>query len=158
MTTFTILLYTEEGFDCECCGYCTPEGISISVNDEEVWYQYTDNHMSGSQTEEPVGDCLIAGWEKVSRAAIEASYTEESRLAWNITYPGNSVASSPESWTNEKKEALERFEVDLAEVKENTSMLPYQIALQAKMIALWIESITGEVIDVVIDYERHADE
>jgi predicted small secreted protein len=62
------------------------------------------------------------------------------------------------SWTNEKKEALERFEVDLAEVKGNTSMLPYKIALQAKMIALWIESITGEVIDVVIDYERHADE
>jgi hypothetical protein len=158
MTTFTILNYTEDGFDCECCGSCTPEGISVSVNDVEVWEQYTDNHMSGSRTEAPVSDCLIAGWEQVSRAAIDAHYTEQSRVAWNTKYPGNSVAASPESWAGEKRYAIERFEVDLNEVKESCNQLPYQIELQAKMIALWIESTTGEVIDVVIDYERHADE
>lgn len=44
----------EKGFNCDCCGYCTPDGFNIFFNDILIWNYYSDNHLYTEQTEESI--------------------------------------------------------------------------------------------------------
>jgi hypothetical protein len=158
MTIFKILNYTEEGYDCECCGYSYPEGTSIFVDEIEIWEKYTDGHLHGNMTEAPIVDCLLTAWYASRLASIEAEYTEEKRHDWNRQYVGNSIARTPESWLGDKLNMISCLDEYLLEVKSNCTNLPYDEVLQVKMIALWIQSACGETIEVLVEEEHHNDE
>jgi hypothetical protein len=155
MTTFKILNYTEDGYDCECCGYSYPEGTSIFVDGIPVWEKYSDGHLHSNMTETPIVDCLLTAWYDSRLAGIEAEYTEERRLLWNIQYVGNSIARTAESWLEYKLDMISYLDENLLEIKGNCTKLPYDETLQVKMVALWIQSECGEVIEVDVVEEHH---
>lgn len=154
MTTFKIVNTTGEPFECEDCGVCYPEGVYISVDDLVVWEKSTDGHYSGYQTEESISECILNHIKATSLELIESGFTEDARLQWNKTHPGNAVASSPESWLEYKQETIEILEDSLERLTENCKILPYAEHLQVKMIALWLEEEFGEKIQVFEENER----
>lgn len=158
MTTFKIVNFTGGLRECECCGSYSAESETVYVNDVAVWENYSDGHMYSNTTPEPIQECIIKAWFDESKKRVEANYTEEARLAWNLNYPGNSVAASTGSWLREKICALEFLSSELSELTQVCTNLPSQTVLLVKMIALWIESISGENINVDTADEYETDD
>jgi hypothetical protein len=52
--------YSEDVYECECCGSCFPEGERVYFNGKEIWEKYYDGHMYGRQSGELL-DALING-------------------------------------------------------------------------------------------------
>ena len=134
--------------DCECCGMYSAEGVFISVNDKLVWKRYSDGHLYGNATEESILNAILNAWLEIKNQEAEKEFTEQARLNWNKSNPGNGIARTPESWLEYKQSQLSYFTDTIKYMKEECSHLPYDETLQAKMIALWFESTTGEKIDV----------
>jgi hypothetical protein len=136
-------------YDCECCGCYSSEGICIYVNDTMVWEKYSDGHMYGRQTEETILDSILDKWFESNLSIIEEKHTEKARVKWNKDHPGNGIARTPESWLEYKNSQIEYIKSSKEQVVESCKVLPYSETLQVKMIALWIEEVTGEKIKVV---------
>jgi hypothetical protein len=153
MITFTISYHSQERFDGECCGQTFPEGTYISVNDTPVWTYTSDGHFTSSQTEKPLFDCLLDEWKKIHVNAIHERSTEEHRLQWNIDYPGNAIAATPNSWNDYFMDLLPGLDEHEKQIKEACVNLPNDEQLAMKMIALWIEAITGHEIEIEVQYQ-----
>lgn len=160
MTIFKVVDISGPSGDCECCGFYSGSGTEIHVNDELVWRQYFDGHMGGESPDESVLNAVLNAWNETNIFNIEAEYTEEKRHKWNKHHPGNGIARTPESWAEQKKQMLKFQEDGLSQIKESCANLPYDETLQVKMIALWIESSTGEKIQVLEDshYDSSGDD
>ena len=52
--------YSEDVYECECCGACFPEGERVYFNGKEIWKKYSDGHMYARQSGELL-DALING-------------------------------------------------------------------------------------------------
>lgn len=52
--------YSEDVYECECCGPCFPEGERVYFNGKEIWEKYSDGHMYARQSGELL-DALING-------------------------------------------------------------------------------------------------
>jgi len=52
--------YSEDVYECECCGSCFPEGERVYFNGKEIWEKYSDGHMYARQSGELL-DALING-------------------------------------------------------------------------------------------------
>jgi hypothetical protein len=158
MTTIKIVNYEGPLQDCECCGSYHATGISVYVENQEVWFRYSDGHMDGDESEHSLVDGVLDTWYDVTVQRIENNYTEAKRHEWNANYPGNTIAATPESWKNELDDHIEMFNSDFDEVKKECWNMPHSIVLACKMIALWIENFTSEVIDVIeennVDFEQ----
>lgn len=141
-------------YDCDCCGSYCSEGTNVYVNDTLVWEKYSDGHLYGRQTEENLLNCIVKEWNRINLEVIENNHTEESRLKWNKSYPGNGIARTPESWEEYKNEMLQYQDGLIENVMESCKNLPYDETLQTKMIALWIESVSGEKIEVLEEDAR----
>lgn len=148
MITFQLLETTGKSYDCECCGCYSSSGEYIYVNDKMVWERFNDGHMYGHQTEEPLFISVIQGWNEAEIEQINANYTEEARAKWNKKHPGNAIAATPVDWLEQKQQMLKYQEMAVTEVMKNCGNLPYSEILQIKMIALWIESETGNQITI----------
>lgn len=148
MMIFKLIYSIGETFDCECCGSYHSEEKDIYIDNELVWRQYNDGHIHGYQTEDSLVNSVLNAWNCLQLKIIDDNYTEQSRHAWNKKYVGNSIASTAELWLDTKKSLLEIHRENLAEIKKDCDNLPYNELLQLKMIALWIENHTGEVIEV----------
>ena len=137
----------EKGFDCECCGYCIPEGLNIYFNDVLIWNYYRDNHLYSEQTEESILSAFSNAFYENKKSEID--YSEQSRHKWNVKCPGNGVARTPESWKEFKDSNLKFLNESYAQLLESCKLLPNKEVLSVKIIALWIEDIFGEVIEVI---------
>lgn len=152
-TTIKIVNFTGAMHECEYCGSHSSERTTIFVNDEEVWQKYDDGHMHSSISERSLVDCILEAWNKQQNSYIEQEYTETRRIAWNKRHPGNSIAATPENWLEAKDRVLGSQLEYLEQVKQDCNHLPYEIELQVKMIALWIENACGEKIVIEIEGE-----
>lgn len=135
-------------YDCECCGSYSSEGICIYVNSHMIWEKYSDGHMYGRQTEESILDSVINAWIDYNLSSLKESHTEKSRINWNKQNPGNGIARTPESWKKYCDEKVQYIEDSKKQIIENCKLLPYDEVLQLKIIAIWIEECTGQVINV----------
>lgn len=52
--------YSEDVYECECCGSCFPEGERVYFNGKEIWDKYSDGHMHTRKSGELL-DALISG-------------------------------------------------------------------------------------------------
>ena len=52
--------YSEDVYECECCGSCFPEGERVYFNGKQIWERYSDGHMHTRQSGELL-DALIDG-------------------------------------------------------------------------------------------------
>lgn len=153
--TLKIVETSEEPFDCECCGTCYPQGLYIEFNGETVWEKYSDGHYSGHVTENSIVNSILDKWHADMLAIHENTITEKMRLEWDKAYPTSSVAKTREGWLEHQNEYFSFVINGIENIKENCKNLPYDATLQAKMIALWFESETGEVIDIVESRETY---
>lgn len=144
--------------ECDCCGIYSSEGTSVYVDNELVWERYSDGHLYGRQTEKSILKAIVDAWLQKSLKEIEETCTEECRLDWNKKYPGNGIARTQESWEEYKQEKIKYCLDSVNTIIENCHLLPYNEGLQVRMIALWIEDVTGEHIEVdeeqVLDTEN----
>ncbi len=160
MIEFKVVDISGPSGDCDCCGSYSGSGTEIHANGEVIWRKYFDGHMGGDQTEESVLNAVLNAWNEYNIQVVEAKFTEEMRHQWNKDHPGNGVARTPENWLEYKNQMLEFQKDSFDSVKENCSNLPYDELLQVRMIAIWIESSTGEKIQVLTDsiYDSSGDD
>lgn len=151
MITFKHVSISGSMHHCECCGSYCASGDAIYVNDEMVWEKYFDGHMGGRQTENTLVSCVLKAWYEAKLYNLEAHYSEEGRAKWNLKNPGNYIASTVESWNERKQEDIKMLNADYEQIAKDCENLPYDELLQIKMIALWIESSTGEKIAIEED-------
>jgi len=157
MIEFKVIELSGPSGDCECCGSYSGSGTEVYVNDELVWRKYFDGHMGGDQTEESVLNAILNAWNEANIQKIDSDFTEEKRHQWNKDHPGNGIARTSENWAERKKEMLDFQSESLDNVKESCSNLPYDELLQVRMISIWIESFTGEKIQVLEDSHYDSD-
>lgn len=136
-------------YDCECCGSYSAEGKEIYVNGELVWRKYFDGHLGGDQTEDSILNCVTKKWHENNIKAVQEQHSEDARDAWNKKYPGNGVARTVESWAEKSNDIIDFHNDCLENILESCKNLPYDELLQIKMIAIWIESRSGERIEIV---------
>ena len=100
MNNITLKIVTPiyKSFECECCGLCQPEGLSIYYNEELIWEKYSDDHYSSHQTEDSIKNTILNKWQEHSYAELLLAASEEKRNNYNLTNPGNYIARTPESW------------------------------------------------------------
>ncbi len=134
--------------ECDCCGIYSSEGTSVYVDNEMVWEKYSDGHMYGRQTEDSILNCVVNAWLNKNLQETEAAHTEAARHEWNKNNPGNGIARTPESWEEYKNEKVKYYNESVNTIIENCKILPYNEGLQVRMIAIWIEDVTGEKIEV----------
>lgn len=151
MIIFKHVVISGSSHYCECCGSYCASGDAIYVNNEMVWEKYFDGHMGGRQTEDLLVNCVLKAWHAEKVYQLEREHTEEARLAWPENQPSRVSAFSVEDWNERKQQYLKFHKEDYEQIKEDCANLPYDEALQIKMIALWIESQTGEKITIEED-------
>lgn len=144
--------------ECKCCGSYSSTGKYIYINDTLVWQEYDDGHLYGETTEGERHLLIINAWSEEIKKEIEAKYTEVKRHQWNKDYPGNVIASTSYEWKKHKEKELLIHEEDVQQIIENCSHLPHSILLELKMIALWIENQTEEIIHIKTKQERNKEE
>ena len=149
--SFKVIHTQEEPYDCDCCGTCYPVGLIIQYNGETVWERQFDGHMGGFQTESSILDALISAWVQDQEAQQDAAASEENRLKWNETHPGNAIASSPEQWAAFHNERKPMFESNIKNLRYSCQVLPQDETRQVKMIALWFEEELGESVIVEVE-------
>jgi hypothetical protein len=155
--TFKVAKISGPMGECDCCGCYSASGYNIYFNDELIWRQYSDGHLGGDCSEESILNAVVNAWNEFNIQKIEAQFTEEKRHEWNKDHPGNGVARTVENWKEYKEQMLEFQKDAFDSVKESCSNLPYDETLQVKMICLWIESHSGEKIQVLEDTEYEGD-
>ena len=147
--TLKILKPIYKSFDCECCGICHPEGLSIYYNDELIWEKYSDDHYSSHQTEDSILNTILNKWQENSHAEILLASSEEKRNNYNLTSPGNSIAKTPESWAEYHNSTKEYINTMYDIFQEHCTHLPSNESLQVKMIALWLEEELDHKIPII---------
>ncbi len=148
MSKIVVEQRTDPAFDCECCGWCFPEGVRVHYNEELVWERFSDGHMYGHQTEEPLIHCLVSAWKRVHEQQLAQKYTEEARHAWNKNHPGNGIARTPQSWEEEYQKSRAYMETVAATVTEHCRELPCEELLQARLFSVWLQDACGEEVAV----------
>ena len=154
---FKVVKTYDEPFDCEDCGTCYPEGLYVEYNSVVVWEKYSDGHYSGNQTEDTILNTILAKYVADCNEELDLQLSEEKRHEWNKNYQGNAIARTPESW-REYHESNRAYITDTEEsIKEDCQNLPYDEVLQVKMIALWIESATGQAVSIEVTEEKYSE-
>jgi hydroxymethylpyrimidine pyrophosphatase-like HAD family hydrolase len=143
---FTITKFQEESFYCDDCGTCFPEGLTIDYNGSCIWKKYSDGHLHHEQTEKSILDSILDTLKQEYIQSIEENFTENKRLEWSQKHIGSHVSSTQEAWAEYKKSQTEYIEKSFQNIYDNCKNLPYDEALQVKMIALWVENEFGEEI------------
>jgi hypothetical protein len=139
-TTFKYIELTDAiGGECECCGsYYWGSGKQVYVNDRLVWEHTSDGHMGGGfTTEGSMIDAVIAEWYAVLLKTVDQRYPEET---------GQEGKADKESDYIDCQESVVNI-VDRC-TPEN---MPFAEFLQLKMIALWIEDTSREVVEVIFE-------
>ena len=68
--------YSEDVYECECCGSCFPEGERVYFNGKEIWEKYSDGHMYTRQSGELL-DALINGLlAEIKEQGLSEKYAE----------------------------------------------------------------------------------
>lgn len=154
---FKVVKTYDEPFDCEDCGTCYPEGLYVQYNGVVVWEKYSDGHYSGNQTEDTILNTILAKYVSDCNEELDLQLSEEKRHEWNKNHQGNAIARTPESW-REYHESNRAYITDTEEsIKEDCQNLPYDEVLQVKMIALWIESATGQAVSIEVTEEKYSE-
>jgi hypothetical protein len=160
MITFKHVNISGSSGHCECCGGYSASGDAIYVNDEMVWEKYFDGHMGGRQTEGTLASCVLNAWYELKEYQLEVDFTEQARLQWQKDKPGSSVASTVADWSERKASQVKMLNNDFEQIAKDCENLPYDELLQMKMIALWIESVSGDPIAIETEnlYEDNEDD
>lgn len=151
MITFTFTEFSGKSHHCDCCGYYSSSGKSVFVNEELVWEEYFDGHLGGHQTPSSILYTVTNKWNDIIFQNISHKYSEQRRLDYLKEKPNNHIASSLEYWQEDKHIYINMQQNDYQQVLDSCNNLPYNEFIQLKMIALWIESVTGEKIEVFYD-------
>lgn len=150
----TFIKTSSQPFDCECCGMCHPEGLKIQYNDILVFEKFSDDHLSFYQSEFSILDSIINKWYSDNLTIIQNNMSEKSRHDWNSQYPGNSIASSIDSWVEHQNIYLSFLNESFETLKLNCSNLPEDDLLKVKMILLWLEDLGYDTFDIKICSEK----
>lgn len=160
MITFKYVNISGPSGQCDCCGGYSGSGKAIYVNGQLAWEQYFDGHLGGRQTEGKLVDNVLRAWYEAKLYNLKSHYSEEGRAKWNADKPGNYIASTVESWNERRQADIKMHNDDFEQIAKDCENLPYDELLQMKMIALWIESVSGDpiVIDTENLYEDNEDD
>jgi hypothetical protein len=126
-------------YDCECCGSYTASGICIKINNVTVWQSYSDGHLDGYTTQYTILDAILGYYLNEQYLAFREETSENKRIQWNTTHPGNHIASSPITWIDYHKQRFQHTIDQIQHVRDMCVNLPYRESLQVKMICLWLQ-------------------
>lgn len=149
ITTYSI---SGDIMDCESCGWHNEETYLVYLDDVLIYKYYTDNHLHIEvfpDTDLEIWELLLNAIEDKLIEGAESEYSEQRRIEWNKEYPGNYVASTPESWLKNKEDRLSYLYEDIQKVGDILSEnAPSSGHLQIKLLLLWLEDseITIEYI------------
>lgn len=68
---FTYKTFCSASYHCECCGSHWDESKELFINEERVFNDWTDNHMSSGTDGQKIGLTLISELEKLGLADVE---------------------------------------------------------------------------------------
>lgn len=143
-----------EDWECETCGWHNDETYLVYLDDDLVYKYFTDNHLSSTHwpnTKYEMWGHLLLAIEKKLKEGVEKKFTEQGRIDWNIKAPGNSVASTLETWLDYKNSCLASVSTNVGYVWDIiSSHTPDTEHLQIKLIVLWFEEL-GINIEYVQD-------